>query len=118
MTDSDSKRARRLGDTIMRELADIIATEMQDPRLELVTILDVTLDAQMNVATVRYAAHADADKAAEGLAHARGFLRTELGRRFTTRRVPELTFQYDDDAGTPAEDADAFEEMLHAARRG
>lgn len=118
MTDTDSKRALRLGDTMMRELADIIATETQDPRLELVTILAVTLDSQMNVATVRYTAHADAEQVAEGLAHSRGFLRTELGKRFTTRRVPELAFQYDDAAGTPADEPDSFEEMLNAARRG
>ncbi|MFW5734873.1 MAG: 30S ribosome-binding factor RbfA [Oceanidesulfovibrio sp.] len=118
MKESDSKRARRLADTIMRELADIIAIETQDPRLELVTVLDVSLDQAMNVATVRYAVHADADQAAQGLAHSRGFLRTELGKRFATRRVPELVFQFDDAAGTPDEGADSFEEMLHAARRG
>ena len=118
MTDPDTKRARRLSDTIMRELADIIATESQDPRLELVTILDVSLDAAMNVATVRYTAHSDAAEAAEGLAHSRGFLRTALGKRFTTRRVPELAFQFDASAGTPDEEPDSFEDMLHAARRG
>lgn len=117
MTDSDPNRAQRLGDAIMRELADILATESRDPRLELVTILGVTLDPTMNIATVQYTAHSDPEQVAEGLAHSRGYLRTELGRRLTKRRIPELAFQFDASAGTPSEETDAFEEMLNAARR-
>jgi len=34
--------------------------------------------------------------AAEGLARAAGFLRSELAHRLTTRKVPELHFEYDE----------------------
>ena len=39
---------------------------------------------------------AEAREALEGLERAAGFLRSQLGRRLTTRTVPELHFAYDE----------------------
>jgi len=83
----------------MRELAILLTEEVQDPRLELVTVSGVRLNADISVAevfvTFSEARHSreDVDKA---LGKAKGFLRTRLGKRFKLRKVPELRFRFDD----------------------
>lgn len=91
-------RARRLGDQIMRELAEMLATEIQDPRLELVTISGVRLNPNMRVAEVLYTAGGGEEhlsEVAQALDKAKGWLRRELGHRLKLRFVPELRFSRD-----------------------
>jgi ribosome-binding factor A len=38
----------------------------------------------------------EAEAAAQGLQNAAGFLRSELAHRLTTRKVPELHFEFDE----------------------
>jgi ribosome-binding factor A len=94
-----SQRAHRVGDQIQRELADLLATEVKDPRVGHVTVTGVDVSADLSHATVRFThlpgkEHADA--AVEALGRAAGFLRSELGRRLDLYSVPQLHFAYDD----------------------
>lgn len=99
MKHATSRRSVRLSEEIMRELATMLAEEVQDPRLELVTVSGVRLNADISVAEVyvTYSAELhpreDVDKA---LDKAKGFLRTRLGKRLKLRKVPELRFRFDD----------------------
>ncbi len=99
MKHATSRRSVRLSEEIMRELARMLAEEVQDPRLELVTVSGVRLNNDISVAevfvTYSEALHPreDVDKA---LDKAKGFLRTLLGKRLKLRKVPELRFRFDD----------------------
>jgi ribosome-binding factor A len=94
-----SRRSIRMADQIMRELAIMLTEEIQDPRLELVTISGVRLNADISVATVLFTMHGDADRiksAKDALYKAKGFLRSNLGRRVKMKFVPDLRFEHDD----------------------
>jgi ribosome-binding factor A len=94
-----SQRAQRVGDQLQRELADLIANEVKDPRVGRVTITEVDVTADLAHATVRFTHLAGREHAAEtaaGLGHAAGFLRSALAKRFDLYSVPQLTFVYDD----------------------
>lgn len=92
-------RAYRVADQIQRELADIIRSEIRDPRLPaLVTISAVNVSRDLTFATVFITLidAAEQDAAISVLNRAIGFLRTELARRMKLRSVPQLKFKYDD----------------------
>ena len=95
---SDSRRAR-IADQIQRELAEVIRLELRDPRVGLVTLTGVELSRDQSHAKVFFTvlgAEGAARDAAEGLQRAAGFLRTNLAHRLTTRKVPELHFEFDE----------------------
>jgi ribosome-binding factor A len=93
-----SRRAIRLEEMIMHELGRILVQEIQDPRLELVTVSGVRLNTDLTVAEVLYthgqspARHSEVQ---QGLDAARGYMRTMLGKRIKLRHVPELRFVWD-----------------------
>lgn len=72
---------------------------MKDPRVGMVTIVDVEVSRDLAHAKVYFTVFGDRKSkgAAEaGLKRAAGFLRTELSRRMKIRGVPALRFVYDD----------------------
>lgn len=95
----DYPRSRRIAEQIQRELSDIIRTELKDPRVGMITIIDVEVTRDQSHAKVFFTSLGDPSKvvdAAMGLQHAAGFLRSELAHRMKLRIVPQLTFQYDE----------------------
>ena len=90
-------RSARIADQIQRELAEVIRLELRDPRVGLVTLTGVELSRDQSHAKVFFTVlGSQADDALSGLTNAAGFLRSELARRLTTRKVPELHFTYDE----------------------
>lgn len=93
-----SRRSTRLADQITRELATALVEDVRDPRLELVTISGVALNADMSIARVYYTLSGDTariEAAAKGLEQAKGFLRSLLGQRLRMKFVPDLRFARD-----------------------
>ncbi|WP_045223084.1 30S ribosome-binding factor RbfA [Desulfonatronum thioautotrophicum] len=96
--DSPSRRSVRLADIIQRELALMLQEEIQDPRLELVTISGVRLNTDLSIAKVLYTCTDDPirlEEIALALNKAKGYLRTLLGKRLNLRSTPELRFERD-----------------------
>ena len=62
-----SRRSTRLADQITRELATALVEEVRDPRLELVTISGVALNADMSIARVYYTLSGDEARLAAAL---------------------------------------------------
>ncbi len=92
------KRAARLNEQLKRELSELIRTQVRDPRVGLVTITGVQVAADLGSARVfvrRGGAEEDLELSLEGLVAAAPFLRSELGRILSIRKVPELRFQKD-----------------------
>ena len=92
-------RRARIADQIQRELAELIRTELRDPRVGMVTLTGVEVSGDQSHAKVFFTvlgAEPVAQEALEGLRHAAGFLRTGLARRLSTRSVPDLHFEHDE----------------------
>jgi ribosome-binding factor A len=93
-------RSARIADQIQRSLAEVIRLELRDPRVGLITLTGVELSRDQSHAKVFFTVLGTgpdaADAAARGLANAAGFLRSELAHRLTTRKVPELHFEFDE----------------------
>lgn len=95
----NSSRAGRIADQIQRELAELVRSELKDPRVGLVTITAVEVSADYHHARVfvtTLMGEGAIESALEGLGHASGFLRSRLAGSLRTRTVPELHFVYDE----------------------
>lgn len=94
-----SQRTQRVADLIRRELAELIVSRVQDPRVRLATVsaVRVTPDLRRAMVSVSILGSEDDRRAGlEGLQHARGFLRSTLARRLRSMKViPELVFELD-----------------------
>ncbi len=90
-------RSHRVADRIQIELSDIIQTEMKDPRHGFMTLTRVEVAEDLRSARVFVSTLEDdkLDATLETLDRAKGFLRTELGKRIRLRHTPELYFRPD-----------------------
>ena len=92
-------RASRVGDQIQAELASLLTRDVHDPGIGFLTITRVKLSPDLQQARVYYTSIGD-DKAkresARALDRATPFLRRQVGQRLRLKRVPELTFFYDE----------------------
>ena len=99
MTASKSfSRKDRVAEQIRRELAELIRTELKDPRVGMISITDVEVTADYAHAKVFFSTLAGSEHVAEvliGLQKASGFLRRELGKRISIHMTPQLHFVFD-----------------------
>ena len=99
MTASKSfSRKDRVAEQIRRELAELIRTELKDPRVGMISITDVEVTADYDHAKVFFSTLAGSEHVAEvliGLQKASGFLRRELGKRISIHMTPQLHFVFD-----------------------
>lgn len=110
----DDHRSERVSQALREELAELIGFEMDDPRLEPISVTSAHVSQDMRHAHVKVAVDGGKDrKALEALEHARNFLRHEIAARLNLRRVPDLHFSIDSHP-----DADnRIEFLLRRARR-
>lgn len=113
---ANQARARRFGERIREELAELLQREVADPRLALVSVTDVEVDREFSVATV-YVSALDGsqrvEEILEAFRRARGFLRHELAARIPVRSFPQLRFLYDPSAERGAH----IEELIASLQR-
>ena len=91
------QRSDRVAEQIRRDLADLIRSELKDPRVGMISLTAVELTPDYAHAKVFFTT-LDAEHLGEverGLKRAAGFLRRELGRRIHIHTLPELHFIYD-----------------------
>lgn len=93
---STPNRGLKVADQIQRDLTELIARELKDPRVGMVTIQGVEVTPDYAHAKVFFSQLVGDPKAAEeGLNQAAGFLRNGLFKRLHIHTVPTLHFQYD-----------------------
>lgn len=91
-------RKDRVAEQIRRELAELIRTELKDPRVGMISITEVEVTADYAHAKVFFSTLAGSEHVAEvmtGLQKASGFLRRELGKRISIHMTPQLHFVFD-----------------------
>ncbi len=91
-------RSDRLASKIQRELASLIQSGLKDPRLTMLSILEVQVSKDLSHARVFFSVlnAADASDCLQALNRASGFLQREIGKSLKTRVTPKLSFVYDD----------------------
>ena len=92
-------RGLRVQDQIQRDLAELIAFELKDPRVGMITITEVQITPDYAHAKIFFTTLVDNPDAIQntlkGLKAAAGFLRNQLGKRLTIHTLPELHFVHD-----------------------
>lgn len=110
-------RPARVAAAIRREIGELIATEVKDPRVTLVAVTDVELSddlAHANVFVASLDVVAATDRGPEilaGLNAASGFLKKRLGTRLRLRMMPDLRFIQD----TTERDAQMLDRLIDDA---
>ena len=91
-------RQQRIAERIHQELSEILIMKSLDPRLNGITVTDVTVDRELAYANIYVSAVEGSQRAEEvlaGLSHAQGYLRSELAQRIELRVFPRLRFHWD-----------------------
>jgi len=91
-------RKDRVSEQIRRELAELIRSELKDPRVGMISLTDVEVTADYAHAKVYFSTLAGSenlDDVMTGLQKASGFLRRELGKRISIHMTPQLHFVFD-----------------------
>ena len=91
-------RRDRVAEQVRRELAELIRTELKDPRVGMISITEVEVTADYAHAKVFFSSMSGSENLAEimtGLEKSSGFLRRELGKRISIHTTPQLHFVFD-----------------------
>jgi ribosome-binding factor A len=94
-----SHRTERIAEQLREEVSQILATEVADPGVGLVTVSRVKVTPDLSLARVYWTILGDAaerKKTEKALQRAAPFVRHVLAGRVTLRRVPEVHFQFDE----------------------
>jgi ribosome-binding factor A len=92
------KRAVRVGDQLLREIADLLVKKVRDPRIKAATLTGVRLSDDLRHARVYYSVMGnkeDFERTQVGLDSAKGFIKKEIGRRMGLKYMPDITFKHD-----------------------
>lgn len=91
-------KTERIASQIVRELSNIIFTEVKDDKLKNITITSASLTPDLGLANIYYTFLDDYSRKEiqEELEKASAFLRTKLAETIDIRYTPELRFIYDE----------------------
>jgi len=110
-------RTSRVAEQMKKEIGEIVNQKLKDPRIGFVTITDVALTNDLQQATVYVSVLGDEQEKNDtlaGLQQATGFVRSEVSRRIRLRKVPEITFSFDE----AHEYGNRIDEILKELKKG
>ena len=109
------RRPEQLAEVIREEVSQIVGYELEDPRIERVTVTDVRVSENLRDASVYVTAEgteAEKAEAMKALQKAAPYVRRQLGTALNLKYTPELHFVRD----TVEEAATRVEELLSEIR--
>lgn len=93
-------RIERVNQLIRQEISELLQREVKDPRLEsFVAVTEVSTSPDLRHAKVFVSfigSEEERQKTLSGLGAATNFLRNQMAKHLRLRRIPELSFQWDD----------------------
>jgi ribosome-binding factor A len=93
---STPNRGFRVADQIQRDLTELIARELKDPRVGMITVQSIEVTPDYAHAKVFFSVlTGDAQETQDALNQAAGFLRNGLFKRLMIHTVPTLHFMFD-----------------------
>ena len=101
MPSQDFKRSDRIADLIKAEISQVLSTEVKDPRVQGITVLNVMLTPDMKKADILISQtnsfnEIDLVELKRGLEKAKGFIRKKLSQNLNLRRIPEIFFKIEE----------------------
>lgn len=94
------KRINRISEEVKKALSEILYNGLKDPRVTtMTTITDVKVTKDLSYANIYISVLGDAkakEDSLKGLRSAKGFIRSEIGRKVDLRHVPEPIFHLDE----------------------
>lgn len=93
-----SHRPGRLAEAIKKEISDILMNEIKDPRIGFVTITLVEVTPDLRYARVFASVMGSEEQrkaTAEVLDRAKGYIRSEIGKRIRLKYTPEIIIKLD-----------------------
>jgi ribosome-binding factor A len=96
---TDPAKVRRHAERVKELVAEVIRTQIKDPRLGMITITDSRITADLREATIYYTVLGDvAEQAATAAAldSAKGLLRSTVGKAMGLKHSPTIAFVSDD----------------------
>lgn len=112
---TDPAKVRRHAERIRELVAEVVRTQIKDPRLGMITITDSRITSDLREATVFYTVLGDvAEQAATAAAleSAKGLLRSTVGRALGLKHSPTIAFVHDE----VQDNVKHIDELLAAAR--
>ncbi|MCF0110522.1 MAG: 30S ribosome-binding factor RbfA [Erysipelotrichaceae bacterium] len=91
-------KKQRMDGILLREISDIIQFSIKDPNIGFVTVTDVDVTGDLSIARVYITTlgkSGNTEKALEALQHAKGHIRSELSKRLSIRKCPDIQFKAD-----------------------
>ena len=96
------QRGQRVADQIQKDLSELIAFELKDPRVGMITLAEVQLTPDYAHAKIYFTMLKDDAETVKntlaGLNAASGYLRNQLGKRLHIHTLPQLHFWHDTSA--------------------
>jgi len=92
------RRSERLAETLKEEIAEVVGFELDDPRVEMVTVTDVNVSDDLRDAKVFVLVEGTEEeitKALRALQHAAVFVRQQVAMNLSMRFAPHLHFVRD-----------------------
>lgn len=105
------RRPERLGEALKIEISEVVGFELNDPRLEMVTVTDVEVASDLRDAKVYVlirGTQEEVDKALKTLRHAATYVRQQVAMNLDLRHAPHIHFVRD----TAEENAARVSEIL------
>jgi len=93
-----ARRSLRLAEALKDEISEVVGFELDDPRLETVTVTDVTVSEDLRDAKVFVLVQGDEKEIADAmkaLQNAMVFVRQQVAMNLSLRHVPHLHFARD-----------------------
>src|ERR1043165_6564800 len=93
------QRSDRVGDVLLKTLAELLAREIRDPRVRGINLTGVKVSKDLRHARIFFSvfgAETNKSDALAGLKRATGFIRSKLGKELSLRFVPSIEFSYDE----------------------
>jgi ribosome-binding factor A len=111
-----SHRTERVAEQIREEVSQILATELADPGIGLLTVTRVKVTPDLSLARIYWTLmgdQAERKKTQKALMRASAYVRHLLSTRMSLRRSPEVTFTFDQSVAAQ----DRVEEILQELKQ-
>ena len=108
------RRASRIGDQVLREIADLLMRKVNDPRVKGTTLTGIGMSNDLKHARVYYSVLGDEHEILEtqaGLDSAKGYIKREIGLRLELKYMPEIVFKHDPTLATGEQMEKLFQQI-------
>ena len=92
-------KMEKVAEQIKRHLNEIVRRDLKDRKIGFITVTACEVTNDLSFCTVYFTAYGEAYSERDAVAalnRAKGFLRSELAKRLSLRKMPELIFKVDE----------------------